>query len=872
MKRLNKSILTSVLFLMAVAVYSQGIVQGTVSDGEMAMSLPGANIMVKGTKQGASTDFNGKYSVNVSQNKGVLVFTYVGFVTKEVPYTLVNGKATVNVTLMPDAESLNEVIVVGSGIIDVVKDRQTPIAVSTIPLSVIVEKAGNQEFPDLMKNTPSVQVGKQGDGYGEARVFVRGFDQDNTAYLINGQPINGMEDGKVYWSNWSGLSDIANAIQVQRGLGSSKLAISSVGGTVNIVTKATDKKEGGFVRATYANDNYVKSTIGYNTGLMKNGFGASVLFTHWQGDGYNYGTRGQGQNYFISLGWKLNDAHMLNFLVTGAPQWHDQNYSKELSLYLKYGRKYNSNFGTYQGAYMSARRNFYHKPIANLNWDWTISDKSSLATVLYASVGRGGGASGLGKFVNTSEGLIDFDKMAENNTKVIDGVAISDVRLRFNNAFITRASYNNHQWFGGVTNFQHKFNEKLTANIGADIRRYTGDHFRAVTNFLGLKAIEDNYSRRFHKKNRVTQSYTTNPWKVLTLKVDDNQKIDWNYGETITYGGIFGQVEYNTQHISTYLQGSLSKQYHQRVDEYQYDVNNQKSEKVTNDGFNIKGGFNWKVNEQHSLFVNAGYYSRQPYHDNIFLNYTNEVKSSTKNEKILGFEAGYQFVSDLFSGNLNLYRTSWKDRVTTKSNYDAKTGLSTHVTSYGLHQLHQGAEFDFKFKPSTFVNFNGFVSYGNWEYQDDVLKNTYDDNLNLTAENVENVKGGKVGNAPQLQAGLGVVVKPIERLKMDMDWRYNDELYADVVLKDNLKLPSYSVFDAGVSYEIPMLEKMNVKLRFNVNNLFNTIYISDVVGDRDGKIYQIDNTTTGIYKGLDTRNHVRFGYGRTWNFNVTFSF
>ncbi|MFJ1365582.1 TonB-dependent receptor [Capnocytophaga canimorsus] len=871
MKRLNKWILTSVLFLMAVAVYSQGIVQGTVSDGEMAMSLPGANIMVKGTKQGASTDFNGKYSVNVSQNKGVLVFTYVGFVTKEVPYTLMNGKATVNVTLMPDAESLNEVIVVGSGIIDVVKDRQTPIAVSTIPLSVIVEKAGNQEFPDLMKNTPSVQVAGQAGGYGDARINIRGFKQDNTAYLINGQPINGMEDGKVYWSNWSGLSDIANAIQVQRGLGSSKLAISSVGGTVNIVTKATDKKEGGFVKATYANDNYVKSTVGYNTGLMKNGFGASVLFTHWQGDGYNDGTRGQGQNYFISLGWKLNDAHMLNFLVTGAPQWHDQNFNKKISDYLKYGRKYNSNWGYLNGQYMSARRNFYHKPIANLNWDWTISDKSSLATVLYASVGRGGGASGLGKFVNTTNGLVDFDKIAENNSKVSGGIAISDTRLRLSNAFIMRASYNNHQWFGGVTNFQHKFNEKFTANIGSDIRQYTGTHFRAVTDFLGLNAIEDNSAKRFHKKNKVTQSYTTNPWKALTQNVEDNERIDWNYGETITYGGIFGQVEYNTQHISTYLQGSLSKQYHQRVDEYQYDVNNQKAEKVTNDGFNIKGGFNWKVNEQHSLFVNAGYYSRQPYHDNIYLNYTNDVNPLTQNEKILGFEGGYQFVSDLFSGNLNLYRTLWKDRVTASSQVDTGTGLTTYTTNSGLTQLHQGAEFDFKFKPSTFVNFNGFVSYGDWKYDDNALKRTYDDNLVLTDEKVEDVKGGKVGDSPQFQVGLGIVIKPTERLKMDMDWKYNDELYADAVLKDNLKLPSYSVFDAGISYEIPMLEKTNVKLRFNVNNLFNTIYISEVGTDR-GKVYKIDNTTTDIYKGLDARNLVRFGYGRTWNFNVTFSF
>src|SRR5690606_41594748 len=69
---------------------------------------------------------------------------------------------------------------------------------------------------------------------------VRGFEQDNTAFLLNGQPINGMEDGLMYWSNWSGLNDIATGVQIQRGLGSSKLAISSVGGTINFVTKATE--------------------------------------------------------------------------------------------------------------------------------------------------------------------------------------------------------------------------------------------------------------------------------------------------------------------------------------------------------------------------------------------------------------------------------------------------------------------------------------------------------------------------------------------------------------------------------------------------------------------------------------------------------
>ena len=60
--------------------------------------------------------------------------------------------------------------------------------------------------------------------------------------MINGMPVNDMENGAVYWSNWSGLSDVTSAMQVQRGLGSSKLAIASVGGTINVLTRAADKK------------------------------------------------------------------------------------------------------------------------------------------------------------------------------------------------------------------------------------------------------------------------------------------------------------------------------------------------------------------------------------------------------------------------------------------------------------------------------------------------------------------------------------------------------------------------------------------------------------------------------------------------------
>jgi hypothetical protein len=595
---------------------------------------------------------------------------------------------------------LEEVVIVGKGLMGLAKDRKTPIAVSSITAAEIQSKIGTADITQTLVNTPSVYVAGQAGGFGDSRISVRGFQQDNTAFLINGQPINGMEDGKMYWSNWSGMSDIANGIQIQRGLGSSKLAISSVGGTVNFITKATDKKEGGFSSVGTANDNYLKTTVGYNTGISKSGWGMSFMLTHWQGDGYNDGTNGAGQNYFISVGYKLNEKHNFNFLLTGAPQWHDQNFTKRISDYLGFGRKYNNNYGYLNGKYVSERTNFYHKPVANFNWDFKINQKTDLSTVVYASWGRGGGTGNYGSSANkkyisqlnpylgvNQNTYIDFDQINTNNSALANGAG------NFSNSYLIRSSMNNHAWFGVVSNLKHKLSENLNLNVGLDLRTYNGTHYRQVNNFVGLTNFTD--SRKLRGENHLTsgsninqivnQSLSTNPWDAMFTSIDENQKIDYDYSETISYGGAFGQLEYSNDKFSAFLQGSVSNQSHQRFDRYDYLPEFKDSEKVNNIGYNFKTGGSYSIDNKHSVFVNAGYYSRQPYHDNIYLNFTNEVNPLTSNEKILGLEAGYNFKSKMFTASLNAYRTSWEDRVVSSSRVVtlATETIGTTVLSQG---------------------------------------------------------------------------------------------------------------------------------------------------------------------------------------------
>ena len=796
-----------------------------------------------------------------------------------------------------DLEELEEIVLVGGGVIDLAEDRKTPVAVSTITGEEIQKKIGTQDITMTLANTPSIYVAGQSGAFGDTRIAVRGFGQDNTAFMLNGQPINGMEDGKMYWSNWSGMNDIANVVQIQRGLGASKLAISSVGGTVNFVMRSTSKQQGGFAYAGFANDNYLKTTFSYDTGENDNGWSTSFLLTHWQGDGYAEGTFGQGQTYFFSLGYKMNDKHNFNFLMTGAPQWHDQNFTKSIATYLDKGRRYNNNYGYYGDRYLTERRDFYHKPVFNLNWDYKIDDKSSLSTVLYASTGNGGGTGGRGQRIRTDEGYIDYDAIYAYNLSTSGAGG----NYAAEGGYVTRASMNMHNWLGAVSNYETQLSDNLTFNVGVDLRTYYGEHFRIVENFHGLTSWQENIRLRDQNNNHqtygtygtykyvvATESMGANPWEATFNNFDEDQKIAYSNDERISYGGLFTQLEYVNDDFSAFFQGSVSQTMYQRWDHYQYAdqslidgtssqwtgealpdgiTDGVKSEKADNFGYNAKAGVGFGVGENGQAYVNAGYYSRAPYFDNIYLNYTNQINPNTSNETIIGLEAGYVYEVPNFSARVDLYRTSWADRVT--SSFYVDDDVVFYNISEGVTQLHQGVEVSFSAKPQEDVPYTlkGFLSVGDWIYEGDAITRLQDEDQNVISTETVDVDGGKVGDAAQFSAGLGLDVDLAERFSFDSDIRFYDDLYANVgAVKENLELPSYHVVDMGLSYKM-FVNDGTLDIRLNVNNVFDNVYISEL-----RSAIAAGEGTGVLYDGIDTANQGYFGLGRTWNVGLRYNF
>lgn len=880
---------STLLVMLVLSVFTAGsimaqTVTGTVVDPDSNEPVIGASVLIVGTTYGTVTDVDGNFSIDVSSaTNPVLRVSYVGFDTKLITVASDSDTDLGNVELVGQSLGLEEVVVMG--VVDIADDRRTPVAVSTITAREISIKSGNTEFPDVMKNTPSIYVSNQNGGFGDSQIFTRGFDQTNTAFLLNGQPINGMEDGKMYWSNWSGMNDIANAVQVQRGLGSSKLAISSVGGTVNIITKATEKQKGGWAGFTYGNDNYLKGTVAYNTGLMENGWGVSALLTHWQGDGWAEGTKGQGQNYFLSVGYQPNDKHNFNFLITGAPQWHDQNFTDRISDNLEAEengvvddfRKFNNNFGELDGEYLTERRNYYHKPVTNLNWAWNMNEKSSLSTVLYASWGRGGGTGSVGSRPRTADGLVDFDRIQFVNDSI--GGASN---------YALRASVNSHQWYGVVTNFEHKLNDNVTLSIGGDLRRYTGLHFRQITDLLGA----DFFSVSGHEQLgdyqiRDENTYEPDPWKALSNYAEEGERWNYDYSETIQYGGLFGQAEYAKDAFSAFVQGSVSSQSHVRVDRFQYSEANEESESITNPGYNIKGGANYNINDNHSLFVNAGLYSRQPYHDNLYLAFQNIVNKAAENEDILGLELGYRFRSDVFDLNVNAYRTNWQNRTETSAVFPGDTvsidgqmiafpedGEDGFLNTTNINQLHQGVEVDFKYRATSDLSIRGYASFGNWVYDGTTASELYDNERNLLAsEDGLDITDIKVGGSAQTSMGIGISYNITRSLDVYADYNYYDNLYGSSSYTspdDAIELPSYGLLDLGVGYRFLLDNGDVLRLRANVYNLLNEEYIS-YTSSFGGNIAP-DADDANNWNGVNVANNVQFGQGTTFNVSLRYSF
>ena len=923
MKRIFTT-LTLSLFLI-LGAFAQGSITGKVLDGETSEPLIGASVLLKGTTKGTITDFDGNFTIaNLDAGDYIMMVSYIGFNDIEMPATVGTTQVDLGeIKASSNAIGLAQVNVIAS----VAIDRKTPVAVSTIKQSEIEAKLGNQEFPEILKSTPSIYATKSGGGFGDARINVRGFSQENLALMINGIPVNGMEDNKVYWSNWAGLGDVTRTMQVQRGLGASRLSVASVGGTINIITKTTDQTKGGNLYTSIGNDGYNKTGITLSTGRTDNGWAVTFSGSRTTGNGYIEGTYIDAWSYFGSIAKELGTDHQLMFTIFGAPQRHGQrdfehNIGDQRNVF---GKKWNDDFGTYQGRDFLIRDNFYHKPQASLNHIWSISPSTSLITAVYGSTGRGGGTGDIGGFVRAggsySErefrqpkdqyGHQQFDQFALYNTgqkntlhdsmmTPLTYVIGSDTTSGFvtipamdrrnpeagENGLIKRASMNEHQWYGILSTLNTQLSDDFNLNVGIDMRWYTGSHYRKTIDLFGadMHFDRDNINmmddwvdmngdgiKDANEMGNLVRP--TNSASRLFGNVGVEDRIDYYNDENINWYGAFGQLEYTSDiGLSAFVSGAVNLSQMRRIDFF----NKIESENTTDwssfIGGNAKIGANYNLDDFNNVFVNAGYIARAPYFDALYTTFNNdEVNEDAANENVLAFELGYGYRSRAFRANLNGYYTSWQNKTEVSNGRDAD-GNILFLNLLGVDALHKGIELDFSYSPVTAFSLQGFASLNDWQWNNDPSGVLSDENQNVIREDNFFLKGLKVGDAAQTTMGIGATVVIGAGLSIDGQFNYYDNLYAEYAPTDRddealvgvqpLLLPNYALLDAGATWKFD-LGGFKAQARVNINNVLDTEYVAEAVDNASAEFG--DKRDTPEHAALVDGTRGWFGFGRTWN-------
>ena len=323
MTKLYSFIITFML-LFSYSIQAQNYtISGKVEDATTGEKLISANIILMGTSFGAATDENGYYSISAPAGKYTIKCSYVGFESKNVDIDLTKNMES-NFDLKDHEFTLNVTV-----ISDRAKERETPVAFSNIDKKAMELQLGSLDIPMVLNTTPSIYATMSGGGSGDARVNIRGYNQRNFAIMINGVPINDMENGWVYWSNWDGLGDATSSIQIQRGLSAVNLATPSIGGTMNIITDPTALSFGIRGKQEFGNDNFLKSTLSFNSGLINEKFAFSGIIVKKTGYGLVDKTWTDAWAYYFGMSYNLNNKNRIELYAMGAPQKHGQNLFKQ---------------------------------------------------------------------------------------------------------------------------------------------------------------------------------------------------------------------------------------------------------------------------------------------------------------------------------------------------------------------------------------------------------------------------------------------------------------------------------------------------------------------------------------------------------------
>ena len=481
---------TIILFLVITfPILSQiKTLNGIVKDSETKTVLQFANVLIKGTNFGTTTDELGRFLLNGNFNDSdTLVVSFVGYKTSITKLSKINSDLLI-VELQKIYLQSQTILIEAS----VGKKGFTPISFDKISKEEIQKDYIVQDIPNYLSQLPSTTFySENGNGIGYNYLSIRGFDQRRISVSVNGIPQNDPEDHNVYWLDFPDLLASTELIQVQRGSGSGVVGYPAIGGSINIITSPFSEKPKFDLSASYGSYNTRKYSASFSSGLLNNKYSIYTKLSQILSSGYRNASWSKLNSYHLSV-VRYDDKLTSQINLYGGPISDGLAYTGIAKFAVKDRERRKDNYSYWEAdesgyTYTLDRRpdeieNFSQPHFELLN-EYQLNDKMKLNSALFLVLGSG-------FFDYDGSWSVFYDDYFRLKLNGYDSTMIPT------NALI-RAQVENKQ-FGWIPKFSYE-HENGQLILGGEFRVHRSDHWGNINYAENLPAgVTKDYQYYFY--------------------------------------------------------------------------------------------------------------------------------------------------------------------------------------------------------------------------------------------------------------------------------------------------------------------------------------------------------------------------------------
>lgn len=683
---------------------------------------------------------------------------------------------------------------------------------------------GDNNVAGVLTASRDVFVSAASFTFSAARWRARGYNGGEFQVLINGIPVNELDNGRVQWSNWGGLNDMFRFNDQSYGLEPTTFAFGEIGGSNNIDAVAARQRKQ--LRVSYGGSNRQynhRLMATYSTGILKGGWALSMSASYRLAtQSYYPGTFMNTGAYFLSVSKKFGANHILSFTTFGVVGRRGKNSPSIREVMDITGDMfYNSNWGLQNGQVRNANYNESFQPYFILSHEWKINQHSSLNTSAAYQTGTNGDS--YFNWFNGSNPDPDYYKYLPSyqtdsvlHDQVLQAQTDNPMLLQinwdnlYNQNYANTDSVENANGISGNTvvgkrsihiiekrmkginefSFNTYYNNTISDHVsitaGAMYQMQSNRYYKVVDDLLGGDFFVDlnQFAQfTFPGNDSVSQNNYDTPNRI----VKTGDEYGYNYELNLHKASVWAQGRMSFKKVDFFISGKLDINAFWRNGLWRTGLfpNDSKgaSETFVFASPFVKAGVTYKVNGRNYIFANAAYGLRAPMVTDVFLSprTRNQALGNPVQQTIITGEAGYIHNSPKFKFRAVGYITYALDGIRTMSFYHDLYNNNVNLTMQNIDIRSYGGEFGLDWKIYKGIALNAAVAIGRSQYIDRPLATTTLDNSQETLAKDELVyfTNVNVANGPQWANTIGISYNSPQFWFVKLSFNYFDWMWID---------------------------------------------------------------------------------------------